>query len=137
MPVTLRISLRDGEQMIVNGAVLRASGRVEMEVENRVAILRGREIMHGNDATTPARRLYLACMLSYIDEPGRTIHHDTVVALLGDLLGALESPRARTVCLDFAQHIAVGDYYRALGSCRALIDYEAAALARGEKETAQ
>ncbi|WP_445193713.1 flagellar biosynthesis repressor FlbT [Sphingomonas sp. Tas61C01] len=135
--MTLRISLRDGEQMIVNGAVLRASGRVELEVENRVAILRGREIMNPTDATTPARRLYLACMLSYIDEPGRTIHHDMVVALLGDLLGVLESPRARTVCLDFAQHVAIGDYYRALGSCRALIDYEAAALARGEKEFAQ
>ena len=137
MPVTLRISLRDREQMIVNGAVLRASGRVELEVENRVAILRGREIMNLDEATTPARRLYLACMLSYIDEPGRTVHHDTVVALLGDLLGALDSPRARTVCLDFAQHVAVGDYYRALGSCRALIDYETAAFARGEQETAQ
>lgn len=135
--MTLRISLKDGEQMIVNGAVLRASGRVELEVENRVAILRGREIMSLNDANTPARRLYLACMLSYIDEPGRTIHHDTVVALLGDLLGVLEAPRARSVCLDFAQNIAVGDYYRALGDCRALIDYEAAALARGEKEIAQ
>ena len=132
--MTLRISLRDGEQMIVNGAVLRASGRVEVEVENRVAILRGREIMSPDDATTPARRLYLACMLSYIDEPGRVIHHDNVVALLGDLLGALEAPRARTVCLDFAQHVAVGDYYRALGSCRTLIDYETAAFARVEQE---
>lgn len=134
--MTLRISLRDGEQMIVNGAVLRASGRVELQVENRVSILRGREIISAEEAVSPARRLYLACMLTYIDEPNRVIHQDRVVALLGDLLAALEAPRARTACLDFARLIALGDYYRALTTCRTLIDYETAALARGIEEPA-
>lgn len=134
--MTLRIALRDGERLIVNGAVVRAIGRTELAIENRVAILRGREIIEPDDATTPARRLYHACMLSYIDESGRAAHQDRVVRLLGDLLGALETERARTACLDFARLIALGDYYRALGVCRSLIDYEQAALARGEKEPA-
>ncbi len=128
--MTLRISLRDGEQMIVNGAALRANGRVDLIVENRVAILRGREIMTPDDANTPARRLYLACMLAYIDEPGRAIHQDNIIAYLGDLLGAIESESGTANCLDFARFVALGDYYRALGVCRTLIDYETAALGR-------
>ncbi|HEU0065918.1 MAG TPA: flagellar biosynthesis repressor FlbT [Sphingomonas sp.] len=126
----LRISLRDGEKMIVNGAVLRATGRVELAVENRVAILRGREVMNPDEANTPARRLYLACMMAYVDEAGRERHHEQIIGLLGDLLGALENGVARQACLDFAAHAATGDYYRALTICRALMDYEQQALTR-------
>jgi flagellar protein FlbT len=134
--MTLRISLRDGEKMIVNGAVLRSSGRTELFVENRVAILRGREVMSPEDANTPARRLYLACMMAYVDEPGRTAHQDTVVRMLSDLLGAFESDAARKACLEFAQHAALGDYYRALATCRTLMELEAEALGRLNVEVA-
>ena len=79
--MTLRISLRDGEKMIVNGAVMRASGRVELMIENHVALLRGREVMKAEEANTPARRLYFTCMLAYIDEPGRAEHQQGVVSL--------------------------------------------------------
>ncbi|MDO3693215.1 flagellar biosynthesis repressor FlbT, partial [Pseudomonas sp. DKN 2791] len=61
----LRITLRDGEKAIVNGAVIRAVGRTQIAVENQVSILRGREIMRPEEATTPARQLYFAAMLAY------------------------------------------------------------------------
>ena len=64
----LRISLRDGEALIVNGALLRASGRTELVVENQVSLLRGREIMAEEEADTPAKQLYFACMMAYINE---------------------------------------------------------------------
>lgn len=128
--MTLRITLRDGEKLIVNGAVLCASGRVELTVENQAALLRGREIMTPGEATTPARRLYLACMMAYIDDPARGVHQDRVVALLGDLLDAFETTTARLLCLEFAHLVAIGEYYRALGICRQLIDYETAAFDR-------
>lgn len=128
--MSLRISLRDGEKMIVNGAVLCATGRTELVVENRVAILRGREVMSPAEATTPARRLYLACMMAYIDEAGRPAHQDSVVALIGDLVGAFDTIAARGACVEFARLAALGDYYRALGVCRTLIEYEEVALGR-------
>lgn len=130
--MTLRITLRDNEQMIVNGAVLRSRGRSELTVENRVAILRGREVMQPEEATTPARQLYLACMMAYIDEGGRTGHQNRVVDLLGDLAEAFETPSAKVACAALASFIALGDNYRALGECRKLIDHEATALARLE-----
>ena len=128
--MTLRITLRDGEKMIVNGAVLRANGRLELIVENQVALLRGREVMAPDEATTSARRLYLACMMAYIDDAARDTHQDRIVELLGELLSAFETAAARMLCLEFAHCVATAEYYRALGICRRLIDYETAALDR-------
>jgi flagellar protein FlbT len=122
--MTLRISLRDGEQLIVNGAVLRSIGRTDLCVENKVALLRGREIMSPDEATTPARRLYYACMLAYIDPEGAQTHHDAIVGYLAGLIAALESHEAKAMCVAFARKVALGDFYRALADCRALIAYE-------------
>ncbi len=134
--MTLRISLRDGEKMIVNGAVMRASGRVELMIENHVALLRGREVMQVEEANTPARRLYFTCMMAYIDESGRSDHQQGVVGLLGDLMGVFRTDEARMACLEFARLAALGDYYRALGVCRQLMTYEAAAFDRLAGEAA-
>lgn len=134
--MTLRISLRDDEQMIVNGALLRSVGRTELCVENNVTVLRGREVMTPEDATTPARRLYYACMLAYIDPAGAGAHHDAIIGYLGGLIGALESHEAKAACAAFARKVAIGDFYRALADCRALITYETVAFARAECDAA-
>jgi flagellar protein FlbT len=123
----LRITLRDGEKAIVNGAVLRAVGRTQFIVENKVAILRGREVMRPEEATTPARQLYFAAMLAYIDPASRDAHQDAVVGLLGTLIATLGTAEARDTCIRFAHDIAQGDYYKALASARDLIAFEAQA----------
>ena len=134
--MTLRISLRDGEKMIVNGAVLRAVGRTDVVVENQAAILRGREIMTPEEATTPARRLYSATMMAYIDDGGRDAHQDRIVALLAELMNAFEAEDAKRVCVRFANRVAKSDYYRALADCRELIGHETEALGRLETHAA-
>ncbi|WP_033921452.1 flagellar biosynthesis repressor FlbT [Sphingomonas sp. 37zxx] len=126
--MTLKIALRDGEKLVVNGAVLRSVGRTELCVENNVSLLRGREIMSPQEASTPAKRLYYACMVAYIDPDGATAHHDEIIEYLRDLIGALASPEAKAVCASFARKVATGDFYRALADCRALINYETVLL---------
>ncbi|MHA6720070.1 flagellar biosynthesis repressor FlbT [Sphingomonas sp. RS6] len=122
----LRITLRDGEKAIVNGAVLRAVGRTQIAVENKVAILRGREVMRPEEATTPARQLYFTTMLAYIDEPGREAHNDSVLQVLKSLMTILATPAARETCVRFAHDLAQGDYYKALMVARDLIAIEQA-----------
>ncbi|PTD17696.1 flagellar biosynthesis repressor FlbT [Sphingomonas fennica] len=128
--MALRISLRDGEKIIVNGAVLRAAGRTDLCIENNVTLLRGRDVMSPEEANTPARRLYFACMMAYIDSADQQRHQDAIVTLVQALMEALESPEAKAVCISFAQKVATSDFYRALADCRWLIDYEAEAMAR-------
>ena len=123
----LRITLRDGEKAIVNGAVLRAVGRTQIAVENMVSILRGREVMRPEEATTPARQLYFATMLAYIDPAGRDAHQDAVVQLLSLLIASLGTAEARELCIRFANDLAQGEYYKALSVARELIALDDAA----------
>ena len=134
--MTLRISLRDGEPLIINGALLRSVGRTDLCIENNVTVLRGREVMPPEDATTPARRLYYACMLAYIDPAGAAAHHDEIIDYVSALIEALESHEAKAACAAFARKVACGDFYRALADCRILISYEAVALGRVERDAA-
>jgi flagellar biosynthesis repressor protein FlbT len=120
----LKITLKDGEKMVVNGAVLRASGRTTLWLESEAAILRGREVMKPDEADTPARRLYFSCMMAYLDPDHLDKHHHDIVMLLGDLIGALSAPAAVAACAAVAREVAQGHHYRALTECRALIEHE-------------
>lgn len=126
----LRISLRDGERIIINGAVLCASGRMTFDVQNDSAVLRGRDVMRPEEANTPARRLYFACMMAYI-EPGRIdVHRADVMVLAGQLFAALANPDMRRHCVDVMTRLDEGQCYKALVVCRILIRYEGARLLR-------
>lgn len=122
--MTLKISLRDGEKLVVNGAVLRAVGRVAFSVENKAAILRGRDVMSRDDATTPARRLYHACITAYTDPDHRDVHQDSILKALTEVLTAMPSHAAQAACASFAHRVAMTDFYRALSDCRDLIALE-------------
>lgn len=126
----LRISMKDGEEIIINGALIRATGRISLEIKNAATVLRGKELMRVEEATTPARRLYLACMMAYVDGEGRPAHQDSLVELIRDLLDALQSQAARNCLIIIAQKVACGEFYKALSDCRWLISYEAKAMAR-------
>lgn len=89
--MTLRISLRNGEPVIVNGAVLRAVGRTDLMVENGATILRGRDVMKPEEADTPARQLYFACMMAYIDQADLPRHQQALLERLETLMDALQS----------------------------------------------
>ncbi|EQB18170.1 MAG: flagellar biosynthesis repressor FlbT [Novosphingobium lindaniclasticum] len=134
--MTLRISLRNGEPVIVNGAVLRAVGRTDLVVENETTILRGRDVMKPEEATSPARQLYFACMMAYIDPADLSRHQQVLLARLEALMTALETAEAKAVCIRFAQKVATGQFYNALADCRWLIGYESDALSRLEAASA-
>jgi flagellar biosynthesis repressor protein FlbT len=128
--MTLRISLRDGEKVIVNGAVLRSTGRTNLSVESKAAILRGRDMMDAQEANTPATRLYHACISAYIDPERSEAHHENIVAALTDVMATLHLPVAKAAAASFAHLVAMADYYRALADCRSLIAIERAADSR-------
>ena len=126
--MTLRIALRDGEKVVVNGAVLTSVGRTEIKVENQVAILRGREIMAPETATTPARSLYFHTMMAYVDPEGTDGHQDRIIKALEQVTSLLPTAEGRALCLSFARHAANMQYYKALADCRQLMRIEAEML---------
>ena len=127
--MTLRINLRDGEKVVVNGAVLRAVGRTEICVESSASVLRGREIMAPADADTPARQLYFHTMMAYIDPENMEAHQDRIVTALQQVSTLLPSEEGRAAAVSFARQVASLRYYRALADCRTLMRLEDAVLA--------
>ncbi len=126
----LRLSLHKNEPVIVNGVVLRTTSRTDLLVETEATVLRGREVMKPEEATTPARKLYYACMMAYIDPANLLQHQQALLQQLGGLMQAFEAEEAQDTCVQFAENVAAGQFYKALSNCKWIIGYEAEALAR-------
>lgn len=56
----MRLSLRSGEKIYINGAVLRVDRKVSLELMNDATFLLEAHVMQPEAATTPLRRLYFA-----------------------------------------------------------------------------
>lgn len=54
----MHITLRPGEKLYLNGAVLRADRKVSLELMNDATFLLEAHIMNADKATTPVRQLY-------------------------------------------------------------------------------
>ncbi|GJD52843.1 flagellum biosynthesis repressor protein FlbT [Methylobacterium crusticola] len=66
----MRLSLRAGERVYINGAVLRVDRRVAVELLNDATFLLEGHVLQAAQATTPLRQLYFAAQTMLI-EPGR------------------------------------------------------------------
>ena len=121
--MALQISLKPGEKIIISNAVVtNGSTRSDLFIENRITLLREKDIMKEVEAGTPCRRIYFVIQLMYIDEGNVIEHHKTYWELVRDVLAAAPST------LDFidpiSRHILNGEYYKALKLTRKLRDYE-------------
>ncbi len=124
----LRISLRDGEKVVVNGAVLRAVGRTQFFIENKASVMRGSDVMAPEEATTPARQLYFHTMMAYVDPAGSGEHKEQILATLQKVMALLPSAEAAAICASFAAKAAGLQFYKALTDCRKLMSLEAETL---------
>ena len=124
----LRIALRNGEKVVVNGAVLRSIGRTELHVEGTAAILRGKDIMRPDEATSPARQLYFHTMMAYIDPDAIEAHQKAIIDALQAVTRLLPSGEANEVAMRYAGHAARLCHYQALAECRTLMALEHSAL---------
>jgi flagellar protein FlbT len=87
-----------------------------------VPILREKDIMKEEDASTPCKRIYFAVQLMYVDEANLVIHHHTYWKLVHELVNAV--PSALGLIDQLSEQILGGKYYKALKIAKKLIDYE-------------
>ena len=121
--MALKITLKPGEKMIVGGAVLKNGGTTaHLVVENKVPVLRERDIIGEGEARTPCRRVYFTLQLMYIDQDNRVPHHNAYWRLVQELIEAVPSTTA--LIEPISQQVLAGDYYKAMKAARKLIDYE-------------
>ena len=71
MKSTLRISLKSGERIFINGAVLRVDRKVALEFLNDVTFLLENHVLQPDQATTPLRQLYFIAQMMLINPEGK------------------------------------------------------------------
>ncbi len=121
--MSLKITLKSNERLIVGGAVVRNGGKgTVLFIENTVPILREKDILGEKDITTPCKRVYFTIQLMYIDEPNVPTYVKTYAELAAEILKA--APSTQPLIEQLNERIEAGSYYQALKIAKNLIEYE-------------
>ncbi len=133
----MQITLRGGERIYINGAVVRVDRKVTLELLNDVTFLLEAHVLQAEQATTPLRQLYFILQTILMDPPNakmaldlfRRAHIATLVTFQNE--GVLNGLRA------VAELVERERFFDALRMMRALFDLEADVLAvAGAADTA-
>ena len=126
--MALKITLKPGERMIIGGAVLTSgnSASCDLVIENKIPILRQKDILSEETANSPCRRIYYAIQLMYIDEHNLAAYHKVYWGLVKDLIRA--APSTVVLIDSISEHILHRRYYQALKLTKRLIEYEQEAI---------
>lgn len=121
--MALKITLKPNEKMIIGGAVIRNGPcKCEFVVENNVPILRQNNILSPSEADTPARRIYLAIQLMYVDKPNIDSHLQIYWQLVREFVQAV--PTSVGLVDKISEMIFRENHYKALRSAKKLIELE-------------
>lgn len=128
----LKLTLKPGEKVIVAGAVLTNGPTVaHLQVENRVPLLRQRDILTEAAATSPCKKIYLVVQLMYIGDGLTSELAQVYWELVRDVLAA--APSTNDLISQISAYIVDSAFYQALKVARKLISYEEELISNATK----
>ncbi len=120
----MQISLRAGERIYVNGAVLRVDRKVTLELLNNVTFLLENHVLQPEQANTPLRQLYFTVQMMLI-EPTKAAAAKSIFEELYTLLQSAFSDEAVLAGLDRVHRlVSAGRAFDALKTLRVLFSIE-------------
>ena len=128
--MSLKVELKPGERLIVGNCVITNSDqRTRLFIDGKAPILREKDILTGETANSPAKRIYFAVQLMYIDEDVERLRKD-YFKLINDLVTA--APSTIQLVDEINNEILTGELYKALKAAKKLIQYEQELLANAK-----
>jgi len=123
--MALKITLKPGEKFVINGAVIvNGDRRTNLVIQNKVSILRERDIMQFEEADTPVKRIYFPVMMLYLDGGADKALHAEFVRRISEFINAVSNAEALQHCINIIQAVNAGEFYRALLACKKLLPFE-------------
>ncbi|MEO5806898.1 flagellar biosynthesis repressor FlbT [Devosia sp.] len=120
--MALKVELKPGEKLLVGHCIITNSDqRTRLFIDGRAPILREKDILTAETANTPAKRIYLAVQMMYIEDDMTQVR-DEYFAHVTDFLAAV--PSASEIVTQINNEILTGDLYKALKAANRLIEYE-------------
>ena len=119
----LKLKLRAGESLYLSGALIRnGTTGTELEILNKVPILREKDIMLEEDATSPCRQIYYTLQTLYLQPGSETDLLSVLSRLSVDIMKA--APSTSLHLERILDKITEKSYFEALKLARELIQYE-------------
>ena len=133
MTSSIRLSLKSGQQIYINGAVLKADRKVTLELLNKAAFLLPQHIVSADQAQTPLRQLYFLIQTALIDPALAATMEPMIAERLDGLAGACAHQAIADGLARVKVCVAHKNPFEALKVLRGLFPLEALALvARSE-----
>lgn len=120
--MALKVELKPNERIIIGTAVVRnGDQRTSLIIEGHAPILREKDILSPKSADTPAKLIYLAIQLMYID--GKVAENISIYnKFVTDFQQAV--PSSTPILITIHNHILNAEFYKALKEARQLLAYE-------------
>ena len=121
--MALKVELKPHERIIIGACVVTNSDqRARLLIDgDRIPILREKDILTPDTADSPAKRIYFAVQLMYIDGDVERLRKD-YFKLINDLVTA--APSTIQLVDQINNEILTGELYKALKAAKKLIQYE-------------
>src|ERR1700683_3379952 len=120
----MNITLRAGERLYLNGAVIRLDRKATIEWLNDAAFLLETHVIQASEATTPLRQIYFVVQVMLMDPAAAGSTTELLRSLIDKALLAFESPEIRAGLNAVAGSIARSRQFEAMKALRALYPLE-------------
>ncbi|MDZ5698462.1 flagellar biosynthesis repressor FlbT [Chelativorans sp. M5D2P16] len=124
MTNTLKISLKAGEKIYVNGAVIKVDRKVSLEFLNDVQFLLQSHVLQPEDARTPLRQLYFVAQVMMMNPDGAEKARRLFRQTLSNLLVTFRNERVLAGLKHVDTLVCEDRVYEALKAIRALYPLE-------------
>ncbi len=120
--MSLKVELKPNERLIIGNCVVTNSDqRTRLFIDGKAPILREKDILTPDTADSPAKRIYLAVQLMYLEDNIDTLRTQ-YFSLVNDIVTA--APSCIPIVDEINNDILTGSLYKALKAAKRLIQYE-------------
>ena len=119
--MALKITIKPNERIMIGGAVITNGNnqRCSLIIENKVPVMRRKDILKEDNADTLFRKIYFVIQLMYMDDKNLVKYHKMYWKLVNNIVQNV--PVIIKYIDNISEKILGGDYYRALKFAKKLI----------------
>jgi len=128
----LKITLRAGERIFINGGVLKVDRKVSIELMNDVIFLLEQHVMKPDDTTTPLRQLYFMIQMILMD-PALHLKARTMAKESVSSLASISERQIVHGLMEINELLDADRPFEALKKVRTLLPLEAATTAQAQE----
>ncbi len=133
--MALVIDLKPHEKILIGTAVVtNDSQRTRLHIAGDAPILREKDVLKEEDATTACKRLYFLVQCMYL-APNPAEYHKDFFDMVREIQNA--SPSSSLFIMQIGDQIMAGHYYKALKKAKELIEHEQELIQNALQQSAE